>query len=72
MEKQKDHADQFLNLICLRHLLTCADLIEQFGGHPMAAGLSLPAKNLRYSKKRLQELLLAARCKRRFTAKSYP
>lgn len=41
------------------HALTaCADLIDQFGGHPMAAGLSLPAKNLPELKKRLQELLL--------------
>ncbi len=36
----------------------CADLIEQFGGHPMAAGLSLPAKNLPLLKERLQQLLL--------------
>jgi single-stranded-DNA-specific exonuclease len=39
-------------------LAACADLIEQFGGHPMAAGLSLPAKNLPLLKERLQELLL--------------
>ena len=40
-------------------LTECADLIDQFGGHPMAAGLSLPAKNLPELKRRLQELLLA-------------
>lgn len=39
-------------------LSECADLIDQFGGHPMAAGLSLPAKNLPELKRRLQELLL--------------
>ena len=39
-------------------LTACADLIDQFGGHPMAAGLSLPAKNLPLLKERLQELLL--------------
>ena len=39
-------------------LSTCADLIDQFGGHPMAAGLSLPAKNLPLLKERLQQLLL--------------
>lgn len=39
-------------------LTECADLIDQFGGHPMAAGLSLPAKNLPILKARLQELLL--------------
>jgi single-stranded-DNA-specific exonuclease len=39
-------------------LTACADLIDQFGGHPMAAGLSLPAKNLPILKARLQELLL--------------
>ena len=39
-------------------LTACADLIDQFGGHPMAAGLSLSAKNLPELKKRLQELLL--------------
>lgn len=40
-------------------LTQCADLIDQFGGHPMAAGLSLPAKNLASLKERLQILLLA-------------
>jgi single-stranded-DNA-specific exonuclease len=40
-------------------LSACADLIDQFGGHPMAAGLSLSAKNLPELKRRLQELLLA-------------
>ncbi|CAN5183593.1 hypothetical protein BH09DEP1_BH09DEP1_4580 [soil metagenome] len=40
-------------------LTACSDLIDQFGGHPMAAGLSLPAKNLPELKRRLQELLLA-------------
>lgn len=40
-------------------LSECADLIDQFGGHPMAAGLSLPAKNLPELKRRLQELLQA-------------
>ena len=39
-------------------LTECADLIDQFGGHPMAAGLSLPAQNLPILKARLQELLL--------------
>ena len=39
-------------------LTACADLIDQFGGHPMAAGLSLPAKNLPLLKERLQELLV--------------
>ncbi len=41
------------------HALTaCADLIDQFGGHPMAAGLSLPVHNVPLLKERLQELLL--------------
>lgn len=39
-------------------LTQCADLIDQFGGHPMAAGLSLPAKNLPLLKQRLQNILL--------------
>ena len=39
-------------------LTACSDLIDQFGGHPMAAGLSLPAKNLPLLKARLQELVL--------------
>lgn len=39
-------------------LTACSDLIDQFGGHPMAAGLSLPAKNLPLLKERLQELIL--------------
>ena len=39
-------------------LNSCADLLDQFGGHPMAAGLSLAASNLPLLKTRLQELLL--------------
>lgn len=39
-------------------LTECADLITQFGGHPMAAGLSLPAHNVPLLKARLNELLL--------------
>ena len=39
-------------------LTECSDLIEQFGGHAMAAGLSLSAKNLPLLKERLQGLLL--------------
>ncbi len=39
-------------------LTACSDLIDQFGGHPMAAGLSLPAKNLPLLKERLQDLIL--------------
>src|ERR1700733_11483302 len=39
-------------------LSQCADLIDKFGGHPMAAGLSLPAQNLPLLKQRLQEILL--------------
>lgn len=39
-------------------LTACSDLIDQFGGHPMAAGLSLPAKNLPLLKERLQEMIL--------------
>lgn len=39
-------------------LTECADLIDQFGGHPMAAGLSLPLKNVPLLKERLQMLLM--------------
>ena len=34
-------------------LLKCKDLLSRFGGHPMAAGLSLPAENLEELRKRL-------------------
>lgn len=39
-------------------LTACSDLIDQFGGHPMAAGLSLPAHNVPILKERLQNLLM--------------
>lgn len=39
-------------------LTECADLLEQFGGHPMAAGLSLKAENLPKLKERLEHLIL--------------
>ena len=34
-------------------LVKCADLLEQFGGHPMAAGLSLKKENVEAFRKRL-------------------
>ncbi len=36
-------------------LLKCKDLLSKFGGHPMAAGLSLPKENLELLSKRLNE-----------------
>lgn len=33
----------------------CAELLDKFGGHPMAAGLSLPAGNVPLFKKRINE-----------------
>lgn len=36
-------------------LIRCKDLLGRFGGHPMAAGLSLPAENLELLRKRLNE-----------------
>lgn len=36
-------------------LTKCADLLEQFGGHPMAAGLSLKKENIGAFRKRLNE-----------------
>jgi len=38
-------------------LTECSDLIDQFGGHPMAAGLSLSAHNLPLLKERLHALI---------------
>lgn len=38
-------------------LTTCSDLLIQFGGHSVAAGLSLKATNLPELKKRLEELI---------------
>ncbi len=38
-------------------LQACSDLIEQFGGHPMAAGLSLKIENLPKLKERLEQLI---------------
>lgn len=37
-------------------LVRCNDLLEQFGGHPMAAGLSLKEENVEPFRKRLNEL----------------
>ena len=36
-------------------LVKCSDLLEQFGGHPMAAGLSLRKENIEALRKRLNE-----------------
>ena len=36
-------------------LLKCKDLLSRFGGHPMAAGLSLPTENLMELRRRLNE-----------------
>lgn len=36
-------------------LVKCADLLEQFGGHPMAAGLSIREENIEAFRKRLND-----------------
>ncbi|MDO4306998.1 MAG: single-stranded-DNA-specific exonuclease RecJ [Eubacteriales bacterium] len=36
-------------------LVKCADLLEKFGGHPMAAGLSLKEENIEHFRRRLNE-----------------
>lgn len=36
-------------------LVKCQDLLEQYGGHPMAAGLSLPEENVELLRRRLNE-----------------
>ena len=36
-------------------LVKCGDLLDQYGGHPMAAGLSLPEENFSLLRKRLNE-----------------
>ncbi|MCI1727806.1 MAG: single-stranded-DNA-specific exonuclease RecJ [Lachnospiraceae bacterium] len=36
-------------------LVKCADLFTKFGGHPMAAGISLPAENLEPFRKKINE-----------------
>jgi single-stranded-DNA-specific exonuclease len=36
-------------------LTKCADLLEQFGGHPMAAGLSLKEENVEIFRKKINE-----------------
>ena len=37
-------------------LVKCSDLLEQFGGHPMAAGLSLKEENVEIFRRRLKDL----------------
>lgn len=39
-----------------RALTACDDLLAQYGGHPMAAGMTLPAENLPELQERLTEL----------------
>ena len=34
----------------------CADLLSSFGGHPMAAGFSLPEENIEAFRRRLNEV----------------
>ena len=36
-------------------LVKCGDLLDQYGGHPMAAGLSLPEENVSLLRKKLNE-----------------
>lgn len=36
-------------------LVKCGDLLDQYGGHPMAAGLSLPEENVSLLRKRLND-----------------
>ncbi len=36
-------------------LVKCADLMTQFGGHPMAAGLSMEEKNVEEFRRRFNE-----------------
>ena len=38
-------------------IAACADLLDNFGGHPMAAGLALPAANLTRFRQRLSEAI---------------
>lgn len=42
-------------------LVKCSDLLEQFGGHPMAAGLSLSEENVEQFRRRLNELCTLTR-----------
>ena len=37
------------------HLNECKDLFDKFGGHPMAAGITMPKENLEELRKRLNE-----------------
>ena len=36
-------------------LVKCSDLLTQFGGHPMAAGLSMEEKNVELFRRRLND-----------------
>lgn len=39
-------------------IAACSDLLESYGGHPMAAGLALPASRIETFRKRLSEAVL--------------
>lgn len=43
------------NYSMYEELVKCADLLDKFGGHPMAAGLSLQEENVNAFRKRLNE-----------------
>lgn len=43
------------NYNMFEELLRCKDLLDKFGGHPMAAGLSLKEENIELLRKRLNE-----------------
>ena len=36
-------------------LQKCSDILLKFGGHPMAAGLSLPEENIKAFRKKINE-----------------
>lgn len=44
------------NYSMFEELVKCEDLLEKYGGHPMAAGLSLKEENVECLRKRLNEL----------------
>ena len=37
-------------------LLKCKELLGKFGGHPMAAGMSIPIENINTFRKKLNEV----------------
>ena len=52
---RKDPDGRSTDIICMRKLNKCKDILTKFGGHRLAAGLSLEKENIAEFRRRLNE-----------------